>query len=747
MKGNVISIKKKGYGFILGEDGEDYFFHCSQLNNCTMDSLTEGDLLNFDISINNGKKKAKSIERIINSQKKIHNKAINSNTKQSITTPGINPQFLDSHFSNEEKDIIKILAKTFYVTNGGSQLYLGATSTYRYCLVKPTTYFGEQFNLTREIIVVFSDYDSFEPRSLDAISEVHRKNEQKFRIDKICSIIVSKDSSVVKKIYDLLKHDLEMQVIIPFTYSELSIGNQSELITKRFRTHFYDRDLFAFESPLKKDIYFFGRREYIHQLINRHNSAENSGVFGLRRSGKTSILQAIERALKITNSMCIFLDCQDLYHYSWNRALFSIIEKIYSCAGLKLESNQEIYTEEDANNLFQKDLQFTITNTTNDILLLFDEIEQITPNISLNKNWRGGDDFIKLWQTLRSNFHKQGSKFTFIIAGTNPSAIETMSFNGHPNPLYNQLKSDSYINPFNVENTKEMVNKLGGYMGLSFDDIVCANLTQDFGGHPYLIRHYCSAVNKYINEHKLSKPLTISSPIYNKVMPSFVRNSADNYCKFILTVLIDYYPQENKFLEQLALGNLTLEDISRYDPVLISHLIGYGIIKSNGNLLDFSIDVLRNYLTRKYRYKKVYLTTEEKWAEISERRNRIEPKLRIIVKNQLKASLGNQAKQAMLESMKPDLKIKYSSLSYDDLFKPEKCEIYFSQLGLVIERKWNKCFSNLFSKSKQVIKSYFTIINNLRSDCHATEIKDNEMDSFRGAMTSLEKEVDNYFSS
>ena len=77
-------------------------------------------------------------------------------------------------------------------------------------------------------------------------------------------------------------------------------------------------------------------------------------------------------------------------------------------------------------------------------------------------------DFVKFWQTVRSNFHKWGKKFTFILAGTNPSAIEQVSIAGHDNPLFNQLKADSYLLPFSVDDTKEMINKLGGYIGLRF---------------------------------------------------------------------------------------------------------------------------------------------------------------------------------------------------------------------------------------------------------------------------------------
>lgn len=745
MKGSIVRIgsEQKGYGFILGEDNQDYFFHKTSLVHCGWIDLAEGDAVEFTIKSNNEKLVATNVKKYFGG---LYDVTIEE-VKQGSISPGIHKMVKIDSFNDEEKNIIKTLGRTFYVTNGGENILLGATSEYRYCLVKPTDYFGEQFNLKREIIVIFSNYECFEPRTFDAISEVYKRTNQQFRIDRICSIVISKDNEVIKKIQDILKNDLEMQVIVPFRYIELQNEDRTQLITSRFREHFYERDLFSFESPLKKDIYFFGRRKYVHDLISRHNSGENSGVFGLRRSGKTSVLQAIDRATKLVNTGCVFMDCQDLYHFRWNRVLFTIVQSISRTIGIKLDSTINDYDEENASIYFSSDLEYLIIKSNKDILLLFDEIEQITPGLGMNDNWKAGDDFIKFWHSIRSNFHKWGNKFTFILAGTNPSAIEQVSINGHDNPLFNQLKSDSYLPMFNVEDTKEMVNKLGGYMGLEFDDIVCAKLTQDFGGHPYLIRHFCSTINQYVSDNRMKKPIHISNAIYNKTMPVFSQKSADNYCMFIMRVLVDYYPEENKFLEQLALGNVKNDDINEiYNPQMLSHLLGYGIVESNHEILDFKIEVLKNYLARKYAYRKQNMTNEEKWAEISERRNRIEPKIRNVVKTQLKAVYGGGARQKILNSMRNDLRIRYANFPYNDLFDPKKCQIYFQQLGNLIDSHWNECFKNLFLRNKQSIKSYFTIINELRCECHAAEVTDAEMDSFRGAITTLEKEIESYFS-
>lgn len=738
MRGNIVrKVEHRGFGFILGEDGQDYFFHFSKLRYCAWDDIAEGDAVVFEGKEQDEKLVAYRVEKYYGD---IEEKE--KNDKEEKIYAGIHPMVNIDSFSDEERNIIRTLGKVFYVTNSGDKIVLGASSEYRYCLVKPTDFFGEQFNLKREIVVIFSEYIHFEPRTFDAISEVYKRNTQHFRIDRICSVIISKDNAVEEEIHHILKNDTEMQVVIPFRYSELQGGERENLIIKRFKDYFYERDLFAFESPLKKDIYFFGRREYVHELISRHNSGENSGVFGLRRSGKTSVLQAIERAAQFTDTKCIFVDCQDLYHYSWNDALFFVIDSIIEKMELSTTVKQDDYSEGNANRQFASDLEIIIKESQKDVLLLFDEIEQITPKLGMRENWKEGDDFVKFWQTIRSNFHKWGNKFTFILAGTNPSAIEQITINKHDNPLYNQLKAESYLPPFDVIDTKDMVNKLGGYMGIVFDDVVCARLTQDFGGHPYLIRHFCSTINQYINEHKMIKPLTISLAIYNIVMPVFVEKSADNYFRFILRVLEDFYPEENTFLEKLALGNLKESD--SYDPQMIAHLLGYGIIESNQGVLGFRVEVLKNYLARKFAYKRQNMTNEEKWAEISERRNRLEPKLRTIVKMQLKSQYGNQAKQKVIDSMRADMKIKYQNLPYNDLFDPKKCEIYFNQLGMLIDTHWDKCFKNIFTKNKQSIRAYFTIINSLRLECHAAPVSDDEMDNFRGTMSQLEQEVSSW---
>ena len=50
MKGSIVRLQDKGFGFIKPEEGDnDVFFHASALVELTFDDLKEGDTVTFDV--------------------------------------------------------------------------------------------------------------------------------------------------------------------------------------------------------------------------------------------------------------------------------------------------------------------------------------------------------------------------------------------------------------------------------------------------------------------------------------------------------------------------------------------------------------------------------------------------------------------------------------------------------------------------------------------------------------------------
>lgn len=658
--------------------------------------------------------------------------------------PGLHPFVELDHFKDDEKKIIHRLSHEWYVTNGGGEFRLGLKSNYRYFLIKPVKIFQEMFNLEREIIVIFSPYGRFEPRTLDAIDYVSRKH-QALRLEKICSVIISKDDNIEDNLQELLKNEKESQVVIPFSYIEL-IGNDDPFfIRNRFKKYFYSRDLFAFESPLKKDLYFFGRNGIINEIVNRHKSNENSGLFGLRKTGKTSLIFGVQRTLSKIDEKSVFIDCQNpsFHKRRWNTALYYIIKEIINQNDLNLEIRaEEMYTEENASIIFEEEIYkiYELLNKRN-ILMIFDEIENITFNISPSKHWAEDLDFIFFWQTLRSLFQKSNNVFTYLMVGTNPLCAEIPSIHGKDNPIFNQIPFE-YIPGFDVPQTREMVRRLGKIMGMRFDEIIYSKLTEDFGGHPFLIRHVCSIINRISTPER---PTNVNKIIYETAKEIF-KKEYSNYFEMILYVLHQFYSDEYEMLKYLAIGDYQkYYEFNKISPNYTNHLIGYGIIEEHEKGHFFKIETVKDYLLNKYKYEKLDTTPEERLKEISERRNQIEPRLRQIIRTQLLAHYGMAtAKENVLNIMGGYRKVRYNEPSYNDLFNPNKSNIYFDDLRKIINKYWDIVFKNIFDMDKYEFDSMMQAINKYRNDAHAKEIDKRQMEYFRVCISNIEQKVNDF---
>ena len=497
--------------------------------------------------------------------------------------PGINKQANLSSFSNDEIAIIKSFAKEWYVTFGGEPIELGSNSQYKFFLMKPTDDYQEMFNIKREIVVVFSDYIPFQPRTLDAYEAIF-DSISALRVERIATVLISRDNNIVYEITTLLRSDPERQIIVPFSYKELLEKHDTFFIRNRFVEHFFSRDLFNFQSPLKKDIYFFGRNDIVQDIVSRTKSNENSGLFGLRKSGKTSIVFSVERVLLRENIASIFIDCQSpsFHQKRWNDALGNIIKQI---ADKYFSDNQiirELFVPTDdyrdssrAAELFEQDLQtFYRSAKKRPILIVFDEIEHISPVSSPSRHWITENDFVLFWQTLRSVYQKHQNKMSYLLSGTNPQCVELPQINGIDNPIFNQIPA-TYIPAFSFLQTKNMIDTLGRLMGLFFDDIVISCLTDDFGGHPFLIRLVCSKI--HLMSHN-TRPTRIDKTIYERAKQQMLLDCGP-YIEMILLTLTIHYGIEYDMLKMLALEDFeNFYELSKMDPSLTKHLLAYQII-------------------------------------------------------------------------------------------------------------------------------------------------------------------------
>lgn len=755
LKGYIHQINNSS-GFIYVDGGKYYFFKSDELVNCGIRDLTLGDVAEF-VPIEKGRM-AKKV-RIVTPQ---------SEKKTTIPDPGIHPTAQIGHFNRDEKRIIENLSKVFFVTNGGEEFKLG-TSTYRYCLVKPTDYFIHSFHLSREIVVVFSDYLNCEPRSLDAADHVYKTIPAQLRLDKGCNILISHDDSIESKLVAWLKDSNVNQIVIPFTYDEMMNSRfNAGIVQERFRKYLFDNDLFYTANPIENDIFFFGRRDLVHDIVSKCKDATNCGVFGLRRSGKTSVLYMTQKLLQQQSYPTVFIPCQgDLHTQDWRTALCTIVKNIAkSLNNKKYSIDDAAYQELFREFPFENDMNALLKDIHNPITIMFDEIEKITFGINQEDDyenpWLDGRNYEKFWNQIRGYQTKNPKKISILVAGTNPmiNEVPTVGRNADVNPMQGQLSSSNqgaYLQSFSIEDTKNMVNTLGGYMGLSFDEYSISKLTSDCGGHPYLMRLMCSYINRYVRNMNIKRPMTITRAIYDKAAPEFEKSGeAEGFFLMILNILQKSYPSEFNTLKTLALeGDSTVAQIKT--PNEMQHLLGYGLVEHNHNNYAIKYNTITSYLRGEYKFERTGLTIEEQKKEINLRLDSAEIQLRKIVRNTLHSTQGTtKAKALVISSMKNNKAIqpldieKAKSLTYSQLFDTSINKMYFSVLTQIITDNFS-FFQNVFdNNSLDTVRGHLREINYARRCPDHSYEKDAELwswenfSSFRESISWLESILKGY---
>lgn len=634
-------------------------------------------------------------------------------------------------FTADEHNVAHEFGRIFRVNFARVQEF--KNRTYAFILARPTNDYLQRYILEdRELLVLFNRDSSFDGRLFDFVDYLNETYRN--RLDKLCMVLVGREDDLAERVDDYVRRQAEARLVIPIRFSEAG-SDLEAILQRRLSQFFFGRDLFAFSSPLKSDAYFYGRTGILQFIYEKYRNGENAGLFGLRKVGKTSVLNAVQRWLGARDEPSVLIDCQnaDIQLRSWNELLFRIVERLIDAQRLgflrpKLKESR--YEPKLAANSFEQDLSAISDYLEGKrILILFDEIESITFDLSARPQWREGTDFLLFWQTLRAVYQSRSELLSFVITGVNPKAIETHRVNGVDNPIF-RIVSPNYLEFFPHEEVERMVTETGRYMGLTFDPEVISGLTVDFGGHPFLVRQACSSLHKRIT----ARPATVDRFFYEDVRADIERELFD-YVEQIVSVLRDHYGTEYELLEGLALGDRsTFDDWAEAEPSIIDHLIGYGLVRRSFDRYHLSIRCVGEYLRRNSRKKALLSSKEERQREVSETRNRLEGLLRRTIRLVMLTAVGaEQAKRELLSVMfKNSQKQKMEHLSFNEMLQSQDRELYLSDLGRLILKNWERFFA-VFGSNKVKFENFIEIVNRSRIDAHDKDLTDDELANFRHA--------------
>ena len=505
----------------------------------------------------------------------------------------IKPEADQSYFMRRatERALASLLDEGFDITFGSGW---GGLSMW---LAEPKPHMRERFGFAKEVLTLYSKHERTDARVLTTIEHISRTPEFKHRMERaIVLVIHCGDADVTRE----LVQEHPDWIVVPIAASELTDPQRGALfIRARIADVVGTLDLFGMSSPITSDRYFFGRNDLVQQLIVRLTERqENAGLFGLRKTGKTSVLFAIVRRLQEQPTLTEYIDCQNpgIHAARWWQVLETISER---CAdSLKRDRKRTVatsqYDERNAGNLFLKDVRALLGDgELGHVALLFDEIEYMTPGISgpLGQHW--DIEFVPFWQTIRAVHHEVKGRLTFCVAGVNPAAVTTSHFGEAPNPIF-QLATPTYLSPLEVPQVRDMVRTIGRYSGLNIEEPVYRHLTDTYGGHPFLIRIACSEATQAVDTKDPKRRGVVGIQTFDGLQ-EIIRARLERPIRDILLSLVWWYPEEYDLLLILAEGDERfVDEYLGDDRASILRFAHYGLLSHDGR--EFAIKDLQEFL-------------------------------------------------------------------------------------------------------------------------------------------------------
>lgn len=492
--------------------------------------------------------------------------------------------FLDAH--PDHYDVLKAFQFGF-IANYATEFMFANTNIYIY-LLEAKDFIKEQFGFDKEVLLAYSPYLHMEPRSLQALYQAFKVYPYKNRIDNLSCFFISDDENILEWMQSgSLDHEVA-QNIICFSKNELLVNkNDAWFIRNRLIKDCFAADLFEYSLPLREDSFFFGRQQYISRILDSIRRCENRGIFGLRKTGKTSLLFKVERILMDQRmGVLLFIDCKSPSYRTkhWYELLGEICSKIANI--LKIEKYYWNKNPSGILGAFRYVVQ-EANKKNKKIILFFDEIEYISFNATLDKHW--AREFIDFWQTIWS-VQSLYRNLVFIICGVNASSVEKDMIDTIQNPLFGIVQSE-YLKGFDIDETKSMIKTIGKRMGLKFEYDSIEYLYAQYGGHPMLTRKACSAINRMLTE---SRPIDISLQKIKDLLEE-VNSDLVYYFQHVVSEIRMFYPEEYELFEMLASGQtgdfMEFAQISEYSK----HLYDYGLVVKDNNVPSINMPVAGRY--------------------------------------------------------------------------------------------------------------------------------------------------------
>lgn len=448
----------------------------------------------------------------------------------------------------------------------------------------------EMFDLKLEILVFYAEYDRLEPRTLSDLQAHVRRD---LRVEPGIVIVATEDDSV-SELASRRRGELSIvDICLP------AIKEENRDLRARIAAVVTTVDHFDVTSPIQDPSGFFGRSEELSQLKHALDRGQSVGVFGLRKAGKTSLMNSLQRVRENEGKLVVKLDVSEVS--TSNEFRLKLLERtwraVFDFASTRAQEgemrrrmprmrllNQEGALKEDVSNLelfWTEDLAALIAFAGVRLELFIDEIDQAFPLRSTLVDAEATKLFqslIQLRGLIQASHDEAG--VVLLCAGVDPEMFERPTLGDRDNLIYKLVRL-MWLSPMSRDDMGDMVRTLGKRMGVRIPNHLTIDaLFHEYGGHPLLTRKACSLAIR--DRDRAVLPWVLSTEAVAAVAALTGRNTPSDQAFDVFDSFQTWFPDEAAVLELLWSEDPESRElavaVADENPDSLMHARAYGIL-------------------------------------------------------------------------------------------------------------------------------------------------------------------------
>ncbi|WP_017744034.1 HEAT repeat domain-containing protein [Scytonema hofmannii] len=299
---------------------------------------------------------------------------------------------------------------------------------------------------------------------------------------------------------------------IPLTSIETTLSNKFDcvgLLEEYVDRYLQRADFFDDKNAISDTFSFFGRTEILQRLGEELLRYQGIGLFGLRKSGKTSVL--LQLSFLLREHPVVHIDLQRYGGSRYGAALFNDILQRLSALETDIQlpqfepfSHEKLAAELTAEFIQRfSELARAIEKNNKYKLPIFcflDEVERIIP--TPEDHWEKAEEFNACFGALRV-LNQEQRQLSLLVADVHPDCNRMNTWNQEgvsTNPVFSFFK-EIFLPPFSQEETQDMLTNIGKLMGLEFDEETLRQIHGQSGGHPFVSRQLARFLTEKIKQN------------------------------------------------------------------------------------------------------------------------------------------------------------------------------------------------------------------------------------------------------